>query len=1000
MSVHDLMTKPSKVTQAVTAINTPVQESSVVAPETVQAEPSLIETTEAAFGQYNIFAQAGRVLDRDFQPTELAWDYEGNKDELNKDIRPEFQGEMASASSLEHAQQIKSELIEEQDRLDTLSESGLTGTALSLGAMLLDPTVMAGGGAVIQASKAARISQAAIEGGVITAGVMSIEASANAEVDATDVMLYSLAGAGISGGFASVLGKSSQDVINRATQEATAHQAARHASSAETIHEYRHAMTETVEDIIAESADWADTNKIQRGGKVSETMDNLSAKFHGTLKTDSTNLWNAKSTVAQRFTHDMAESGSGIYGRTDTAAQIKDISERKYMTHFMPNYEGQAKAYGKEKGLKGHTAQAEGFNAALRKELEHMRRADIDGVQHTVTDNVAVAEAAQNWQKMMDDVINDAKSYGVAGFEEIKRVAGYVPLQWDGAKLRNLDGASYNRYKRLLTRGYESVGIPPETADKITDAVLDRTARKELRLDSNVSSLFSGDAAAELKTLLGAEDFEAVAAIVKGKQDDAGKSTHAKSRTDIDLTITDNAGFSLIDIVNNDMQFIGSKYAQEMAGRVSLASKGIKSEGDFSRIMEAALQQEAAKGGNVDLVRDSMQSVYNQLLSRPASGEGVHKGVRRFMDFAAVSMLGGMGMAQLAEYGPILAQLGMKDVMQNLKQMNPKNFKQQFEGELLQDMQSLMGKIGQEELLYSPFVRLEDKGDAVTNGMLKTYDDISARATQLNGYLSGNNQIKRHQQRMAVTIGAAKAVRLIKEGKHLDNKFFDEIGLNPKTVNEIQKRLESGDITFNGKSLDGLNLKGWSVEAGNNFAVAMNRHMHQVVQKSLAGENSYWMDGTLGAMMMQFRNYPVAAMGKQLGRSVRTGQFPQVAMYSAATATLAYNLKLTLQNKDTSSWTPEQHAMGAMSMASPAGLLPDMATLSMQMMGMEGQMRLGEYSNPVLSTGHALISSPLAVKNLATGEGTKGDISTLQTITPFSNILGMSALFNTAKQGM
>jgi hypothetical protein len=540
-----------------------------------------------------------------------------------------------------------------------------------------------------------------------------------------------------------------------------------------------------------------------------------------------------------------------------------------------------------------------------------------------------------------------------------------------------------------------------DVAMKIAEAVLDRSGRKDLSLDSNVSALFSGDAAAALKRLLGDEQFEQVQNIVKGKSDEAGASARARKRTDVDLTVTDASGRSLLDIVNNDMQFVGSKYTQEMAGRVAMAKKGIKSEADFDRIKEAALKQASEFGEDTDLIDRSMQSVYNQLLSRPADGVGVNKGLRRAMDFASVSMLGGMGMAQLAEYGPILAQVGLKDTMKNLKFLSPKNFAKDFEGEVLQDMQSLLGKVGQEEILYAPYVRLEDAGDVTTNKLLKGYYYISARAQHLNGILSGNNAIKRHQQRMAVTLGAAKVARLVKEGK-FETKFLEEVGIKPATLKEIQKRIDSGDITFNEKGgLDGLNLSSWNPELAENFAVSMNRHMHQVVQRTLAGEDSYWMAGNMPKLFLQFRNYPVAAMGKQLARGIRSGNAGPVFLYSTATAILAYNLKLTLQNKDTSKLSMEDHVLNIMQMSSPAGLLPDMYNTTMNMMGQDNTFgRQADVSSPVFSLVEAGMNAPQAIYSLSTGEGSKGDISTLSTLTPFSNIGGVSALMNGLKEGM
>lgn len=1006
MALTDFVPEQSEVSTKVTEVNTPLPEQPV--PEAVEATPTS-EVFATAFEQHNPITNLFQLGQEQYEPLEQ-WDASAFP-ELLQDVPEEFRNEVSSARSLEHAERIKREIKAEEEGHRLLTDSGYTGIGAMVVATLASPDIVIGGGSIIKSgqlvTKGLRLKQAAyagLEGAAVGAISESTVAMNRHTVDAEDVMYNALAGMALVGGAdvlmnAKGLAAQSGDVIGKTQREMNQNLSVGAAQVDQ--RNTRFSQTEAEADIVAESREWQAEHKVSRGGKVSEVMDALTGWFPSKLKTDSTNLWESKSAVANKFTHEMAESGSGIYGRTDTAAQLKDITERRYLTKIMPNYEGHVQQFSGSKQVKGRKAKADVFNTALREELELRRRAHIDGTQPVPNTDPVITKAADEWQAMMDDVLNDGKASGIKGFEDIERIPGYVPLHWDGHALRNMSKTDYNGYVSLLSEGYESVGMDEETALKIAEAVLDRTGRKDLKLDSNVSSLFSGDAANTLKQLLGDDAFEKVAAIVKGKAEDAGKSARVRSRTDVDLTVTDASGRSLMAIVNNDMQFIGSKYAQEMAGRVALAKKGVKSEADFERIKEAALKEASELGEDTEVIGNSMQSVYNQLLSRPADGVGVNKGARRFMDFASVSMLGGMGMAQLAEYGPILAQAGLQDTLKNLQTLNPKNFIKDFNGDLLTDMESFMGKIGQEEILYSPYVRLEDADDAVTNALLQRYDDVSARAQHLNGILSGNNAIKRHQQRMAVTLGSSKVIRLAKEGK-LDKQFLNEIGIKDSTMKEINKRLSSGDIEFNERgALEALNLRNWNPEAAENFSVAMNRHMHQVVQRTLAGEDSYWMSGTFAKMMLQFRNYPIAAMGKQLARGVRSGNAGPVFLYSTATAALAYNIKLTVQNKDTSDLTTEDHIQGIMQMSSPAGLLPDMYSTTLSMMGQDTTFgRQADVSNPVFSMVGSAAQAPSAMYNLASGEGTKSDVSVVSAVTPFSNIAGVSALVNGLKEGL
>lgn len=1008
--LEDFKVKQSAVQKELASDNTDFTESSEV---TVQPEPSTGKVFKDAFSQYNVVPAAVRLFSQPAHEINPGWDFDEHKSELVEGVDEKFHTELAGADSLEHAKQVKQELLEEQERLDTIHKSGITGAGASIAAMVISPDMLIAGSQVPKMLKTGdrirKFMKLSAEGAAYGAVPEAVLAGANYDTTGEDVFYAGLFGAGIVGGIGvggdimHGISKQSGDVLKRTREEMEAHTAARNASAAETVDRTRFTVSDSVDDIMQGADEWEMSVGKREQWKVAETIDKVAAKFPQVFKTDSTNLWNTKSSVARKFTYDTAESGSGIYARSDTAAQIKDVTERKYLSKIMLNYENHVKAYKNELGIrsKGRDEVAEQFNRDLRLELEGRRRAFINGEAPDSRSAKVVQEAADEWQSMMDDILEDSKRSGVYGFDSVDRIPGYVPLQWAGDKLARLSQRDYRAYKQLLIRAYEDTGIPEDVADKIAGAVFDRAGRKDMQLDSNIRGLFSGDSGSYLKSVIGEEVYEQVKATIAGKVDDQGKTARARKRTDLDMSVTDNAGRSLLDIVNNDMQFVGSKYAQEMAGRVALAQKGIDGDGAFQRIKEAAIRQAGEAGDDVEAVSEQMDSIYNQLLSRPATGDGINRTARRFMDFAGVSMLGGMGMAQLAEYGPVLAQVGVREAMKELRILNPKYFKREVSDDLLSDLESVMGPIGQEEYLYSPYVRLEDKADAINNKFLSKLDKVSARATHINGVVSLQFGIKRHQQRIAVVAGTNRLVKAIRDGRDV-RELAEEIGTSKKTLDYIKKSIEDGRVEFSKDSVAKLNLESWPREIRDNFAVSMNRHMNQVVQRTLAGETSAWMDTTLGKLMMQFRNYPVAAMGKQLMRGVRRGpaEATGLFLYSTALATLAYNAKNTLQGKDVSDRTQADHIRGVMQMSSPAGLLPNMYESTMAIFGQDAGLggRGVEVSNPVISVIESTAKLPKASYDVLTGEATRDDVNTISALTPYSSVIGVANFFNKARE--
>ena len=101
-------------------------------------------------------------------------------DELSKDIDPQYWEEFSNATSLGQAYQIKQRILDSQEANKKLATLGFTGTALRLGAAILDPTALVADAVTfgfarpfIYANKAARYSKY-FRSGLVGAGQASL----------------------------------------------------------------------------------------------------------------------------------------------------------------------------------------------------------------------------------------------------------------------------------------------------------------------------------------------------------------------------------------------------------------------------------------------------------------------------------------------------------------------------------------------------------------------------------------------------------------------------------------------------------------------------------------------------------------------------------------------------------------------------------------------------------------------------------------------------------
>jgi hypothetical protein len=697
-------------------------------------------------------------------------------------------------------------------------------------------------------------------------------------------------------------------------------------------------------DIIDQAEEWVAHNEDALVERLnSKTGIAIEAMSKAGITMDSTFFIKAKSAVAKHFGSIILENGAGLGGREKTAAILKDFYERRILSAVMPQYRASYNAWAHAQGvsrfnLKQYYGSGKTqFDGLLRRELESRRLRKSDAA---ITNDQSIKDAADGWQKGMDEALDAMKTAGVRGAEDIDRIPGYVPLKWTGAKIRRLSDSDRLAYQSMLGQNYaRTLGIDLEDANVMAHAVFQRAMKKELQLDANPAALLTGDARAELRSMfedagLNPGRLNALLERIDGSVADRGKFKNLRSRNEVDLTQT-AAGRSLMDIVDNNMDVIVGRYASETAGRSALARKGITSDADWDTMKRTLVQDMTAKDPNVKVadINKRVDAVHSQLLGRPV-GEGVNRNMRRLMDLATLSMLGQVGFAQLAELGTITGQLGMRTMIEEIPSMGRflrSARRGDVEPDVIDEIETMVGTIGDEHLLFRPEVRLEDAaGDDPT--WLKIIDKGLAGGQDMLGYASGMNHIKRLEQRLATKVMADKVANLAM-GRDVGRLTVDrlaDVGWDEATLKRITAEIRK-HAEFDGTKLKRLNMEKWAPNVTEDFAIGLNRFTHQVVQRPLAGETAHWMHSTLGAMFTQFRHFPLVAMEKQLARNTMHGDMTtfMTVTYGLAWSGMAYIAKSVANAPGQEDGfleerlTAERIGKGAVQYSGMAAMLPD-----------------------------------------------------------------------------
>jgi len=237
---------------------------------------------------------------------------------------------------------------------------------------------------------------------------------------------------------------------------------------------------------------------------------------------------------------------------------------------------------------------------------------------------------------------------------------------------------------------------------------------------------------------------------------------------------------------------------------------------------------------------------------------------------------------------------------------------------LLGDLAAHHGGMWGEEKFFRPRVRLDDASGS-SNDMFKVLDNVIAGGKEVLGYMNGMNQIKNMQQQIVAISQANRVIKMLKSG--VDNprllKRFKSIGWDDKMLASFKSKIDDGTVTFqkNG-NIDMLNLEKWDDLTAENFTLGLHTHSGQLIQFPQIGETAYWMHGTLGSSLTQFRSYPIVAIEKQLGRNIRMAD-PEsflTASYGLAFSSMLYMSKVqvtSIGRKDRQAYLDERLNAGA-----------------------------------------------------------------------------------------
>ncbi len=629
------------------------------------------------------------------------------------------------------------------------------------------------------------------------------------------------------------------------------------------------------------------------------------------------------------------DSGRRIVGQADqqvrmhSAAETQDRLFTAGAVNFLKNALPAWKNFAREQG---HNFWNRNFPGPARTQFfERVTQAIRTGGD----EDENVMRAAQAIQDGNKAILERARQAGLAGFEEVQENMRYIHRQWEPNKfhaLTNDPEVGGAGIRDLLTEAIirGDPNTPRNVAESMSKAVFRRFNAKGHGLQATFNRAFFGRDVDATRRILRESNLDEseIQNVVRHLQaadrqagaDDAGQISFARQRitmdedTAIDLPSGRRLHFS--DLTENNAERLHISYLRNITGHIAVAQRlrphldpeevaqrGIRTDAEFDRLKNVA----ASEGATPKELND-LTMAYNLITGRPPEdnvNSAFHQVLRFVRDWNFTRLMGQVGFAQIAEWGPVMSQVGVTTLLRNVPKFRDivqRGRNGELEEPILREMEEFELVFGAERMVIQPGYRMEPhgmEGDSGVRALNKASNFVEVLKRGV-GDLSGMSGITIYMQRMAGLSAAHKMLKLSKAGQ-LDNARVRSLGLDEDMIPRVQRELaeKSGKKQMeSGRYADVLNLEQWEPEVREAFLDAMHRWGSRMVQRNLPGELPAFMHTTVGQLLGQFRSFMMNAYQKQLMQGINMKDFQTFTtfMFSMMWAGGAYAAQQSLNS--------------------------------------------------------------------------------------------------------
>jgi len=830
-------------------------------------------------------------------------------DEITKDVNPEYWDEFSNASSMKQAFQIKKRILDAQDANQKLKTLGFTGTALRVGAAILDPAALVADAVTfgfarpfIYAKKAARYSKY-IRGGAVGAGQAALVTAPVVMNDPTrdleEIAYAAVMGGAITSGLTRFLGPKHPDInkfdakskelgtaIERTnlTQEGykiTPKGEKYFASNkAPNINE----SVDEVDNLIPQNEVMTPTRQIIKDVEEGADADNLLDNFFnrldqtptvaGKVRYDKSFVLRKSANPYMRSTSEklLEESvGNKDYSRSILTADIqKNNYSATKLTSFYKDYEPAFTQYLKDIGK---STRFKSYNLNDRMQFSNLVSRAVRG---EVIDIPAVTQGAEATKRLFKTMLDDLKKDGVTGAADILDNPNYFPRHWSISRLQDVqervgEGKLINFLKNSLVKGSDNLSdadglklsasiLRMIRSAKFSDGfsvdrVLKTTDETELRnLITDYTDLLEPDVNDLVKVLLKPTKPKVPARLSRRASFD---ETHEE--------IIDNVAIKFSDLLDNNTEGVVGAYVNQMSGHVAFARTGIKSKNDYLKILDQVkkgyelpevAKKYVSRTGRIrkQFELDTLETIYKNIIGIPTEQNiqgGTATVLRNLRKYNYANVFNQVGFAQIPELGNIIGTAGVRTFVKYIpefKNILTRAKDGKLTNEFLDEIETLVGGTGSNRLVDSVINRTDDFAGMTTKvGKVEKTLDV---ATRITSDFSGFHAVDTLSRRLATITSFDKLARHATgklKLKPRDIKRYKNIGFSEDELQAVFSNIRKNSSFVEG-GLTGRKIRRLNVDQWDDQDLVnkMSLYMNRHLRRVIQ-ENNYGEMISMGA---------------------------------------------------------------------------------------------------------------------------------------------------------